>query len=222
MSKPIIVSIDGNIGSGKSTLLKQLQDRRASQEEIVFVKEPVDEWASIRDLNGRTMLEMFYEDPDTYAFSFQMMAYISRLAVLKETIEGHPKARVIVTERSLFTDKHIFAEMLYQAGKIKDVDFQIYSRWFNVFAKEYPVSKTVYVRASPETCADRIRRRARDGESVIDLAYLRDCHEYHEAMIREHTRGQELLVLNADLDMGEPGVQEEWIRKVLDFLCWIQ
>jgi ABC-type lipoprotein export system ATPase subunit len=49
MSKPIIVSIDGNIGSGKSTLLKQLQDRRASQEEIVFVKEPVDEWASIRD-----------------------------------------------------------------------------------------------------------------------------------------------------------------------------
>ena len=79
-----IVSIEGNIGSGKSTLLSNLRETLKDRTDIVFLKEPVDEWEKITDENGVTMLEKFYSNQKNYSFPFQMMAYISRLALLKE------------------------------------------------------------------------------------------------------------------------------------------
>ena len=105
-----IISIEGNIGSGKSTLLANLEKAFANNKNIVFLKEPVEDWESITDENGTPMLKLFYADTKTHAFAFQMMAYISRLAILKRAIEqGY---NYIITERCLDTDKHIFCKML--------------------------------------------------------------------------------------------------------------
>lgn len=96
-----IISIEGNIGSGKSTLLNHMKEALKDHENVVFLKEPVDEWELIRDKDGKTMLQKFYADQDRYSFAFQMMAYISRLALLRDTIKEHPHA-TFITERSLF------------------------------------------------------------------------------------------------------------------------
>ncbi|OON23803.1 hypothetical protein X801_00276, partial [Opisthorchis viverrini] len=42
-----------------------------------------------------------------------------------------------------------------------------------------------YLRASPTTCLDRVRRRHRAGEDSIPLAYLQSLHERHEAWLIE-------------------------------------
>ena len=39
-----IISIDGNIGSGKSTLMGNLKSYFSNNTNVVFLKEPVDEW----------------------------------------------------------------------------------------------------------------------------------------------------------------------------------
>jgi deoxyguanosine kinase len=70
----IIVSIEGNIGSGKSTLLAKLREIYENDVNVVFLKEPVDEWEKIKDENGVSILEKFYEDQNKYSFPFQMMA----------------------------------------------------------------------------------------------------------------------------------------------------
>ena len=88
MSK--IISIEGNIGSGKSTILKYLKEYYKNNNNIIFLQEPVDQWDEIRDKNNKTILEKFYEDQTKYSFAFQMMAYISRLSLLKDTIEKNP------------------------------------------------------------------------------------------------------------------------------------
>ena len=75
----IIVSIEGNIGSGKSTLLANLRKHYTNDSNVVFLKEPVDEWEKIKDENGTTILEKFYGNQEKYSFPFQMMAYVSRL-----------------------------------------------------------------------------------------------------------------------------------------------
>ena len=77
-----IVSIEGNIGSGKTTLLKKLKEKYVNNPNIIFLKEPVDEWEQIKDKDGQTMLQKFYADQQKYSFAFQMMAYISRLKIL--------------------------------------------------------------------------------------------------------------------------------------------
>lgn len=96
-----IISIEGNIGSGKSTLLANLKRTLKNAPNVVFLKEPVDDWETIRDKEGKTMLQKFYGNQEKYSFAFQMMAYISRLALLKETIKETPDA-IIISERSLY------------------------------------------------------------------------------------------------------------------------
>lgn len=218
-SNTMIISIEGNIGSGKSTLLANLRTVFATRN-IVFVDEPVDVWAEIKDANGTTMLEKFYADQHKYAFSFQIMAYISRLSLLKAALRENPGA-IIITERSLHTDKMVFAKMLFDSGLIEDVNYQIYLKWFDEFSMECPLHKVIYVKADPEICIGRIRKRYRAGESVIPLKYLQDCHKYHERMIHHlcdlNTR---LLLLDGDTDIFENAdTLPAWIAKITDFIA---
>ena len=81
-----IVSIEGNIGSGKSTLLENLKTIFKDNSNVLFLREPVDEWEKIKDKDGNTMLQKFYANQEVYSFAFQMMAYISRLTILRETV----------------------------------------------------------------------------------------------------------------------------------------
>jgi deoxyadenosine/deoxycytidine kinase len=120
-----VVSIDGNIGSGKSTLMANLREYYNDKVDVVFLKEPVDEWAEIKDENGITILEKFYENSEKYAFSFQMMAYISRLKVLKDAVKNikhTSKKTILISERSLYTDKMVFAQMLYNSNNIEFIE----------------------------------------------------------------------------------------------------
>jgi len=66
------------------------------------------------------------------------------------------KDSIIITERSLLTDKHVFAKMLYDNGKIEYVNYQIYLKWFDTFSKDFPIEKVIYVKTSPEICHTRI------------------------------------------------------------------
>ena len=216
-----IISIEGNIGSGKSTLLHHLKSHFKNDKNIIFLKEPVEDWETINDGNGNTILQKFYEDQYRYSFSFQMMAYISRLAILKETIDLNPNA-IIITERCLYTDKLVFAKMLYDAGKIELINYKIYLKWFDVFAKEYPISKVIYVNTEPDICIKRINKRSRNGEQHIPIEYLRECHKYHTAMLDKNSPDcitQDQLILDGSVDIYENiEILDNWINKIKYFI----
>jgi len=223
-----IVSIEGNIGSGKSTLLANLREKYNNNEEIIFLKEPVDEWEKIKDENGITMLENFYSNPEKYSFPFQMMAYVSRLKVLRDavkyikTFDSQDKKFIIITERSLYTDKMVFAKMLYDSEKIEFINYQIYLNWFDTFSEEFPVHKVIYVKTEPEKCFQRISIRARHGESNIPLEYLESCHAYHNKMLDKELVScvcDTQLVLDGNVNIYENVNQlEEWITNINDFI----
>jgi deoxyadenosine/deoxycytidine kinase len=219
-----IMSIEGNIGSGKSTLLENLRKHYANNSHTIFLREPVDDWEKIKDNEGNTMLKKFYADQEKYSFAFQMMAYISRLKILRDTIEKiknqNSEEFVIITERSLYTDKYVFAKMLHDQGKIEDVCYQIYLNWFDEFAKDFPINYSVYVNTEPQKCYERIHKRAREGEEVIPLAYLQDCHNYHEEFL-DDIKGIKTtkLILDGNVDIYEnEKIVEEWLEKINKFI----
>ena len=236
-----IVSIEGNIGSGKSTLLANLKNHYDKNTFIIFLKEPVDEWSKITDENGITILEKFYADQEKYSFSFQMMAYISRLKLLKDVVcqikasqeklikEQHEKDNyfklpkyIIITERSLFTDKMVFAKMLYDTGKIEHVNYQIYSNWFNTFADEFPIHKIIYVKTDHTICHQRVATRHRDGEEHIPIDYLKSCDQYHDNMLDKTSSEcvcKEQLVLDGNNNIYEnKNILKEWIGSIDKFI----
>jgi deoxyadenosine/deoxycytidine kinase len=225
-----IVSIEGNIGSGKSTLLANLKKCFDKNTYVTFLKEPVDEWSKIKDENGVTMLEKFYADQNKYSFSFQMMAYISRLKLLKDTISqikesirnDTTKKYVIITERSLFTDKMVFAKMLYDSGKIEYINYQIYLNWFNTFAEEFPVNKIIYVKTDPQICHLRIATRHRNGEQHIPIDYLNSCNQYHDNMLDKDSSecvcGDQLILDGNNNIYENEEILQEWIQSIKHFI----
>lgn len=215
------ISIDGNIGSGKSTLIEALKKYFKGNSNIIFLREPVDEWDEIKDENGITILEKFYTNQKEYSFSFQMMAYISRLALLKEAVKNNPNA-IIISERSLFTDREVFAKMLYKSGFIESVNYKIYLRWFDTFALEFPIHKVIYVKAEPQVCFDRIKKRSRTGESNIPLSYLENCHTHHNDMLdtdKPDCICDNQYVLDGNIDIYQNDNQlQEWIQEIEKFI----
>lgn len=216
-----LVSFDGDIGSGKSTMMKKAEEYYANNENVIFAEEPVRKWNLIKDKNGTEMLKLFYQDQEKHAFKFQIMAFISRLSGLREIVNANKgKNIVIITERSLYTDKEIFAKMLYDQGKMSDVEHQIYLTLFDEFASEFEVNKVVYIRTDPVKCHERIHVRAREGEELIPLAYLEECHNYHEAFLDQDRRlFKEQLVLDGNQDIYQnPALVTDWMQQIDSFI----
>ena len=176
-----IISIEGNIGTGKTTFLQTLREHFRNREDVCFLDEPVDLWMNFKDQEGN-ILEHYYKDQKKYGFQFQMMAYISRLTILKRALEN-PQYKFIISERSLFTDKHIFCKMLYDDGIIEEIGNQIYNMWFEEFIS-FSSFVPIYLRTLPEVSYERVHTRARQGET-IPLEYLQKCHNYHEEWLSD-------------------------------------
>jgi deoxyadenosine/deoxycytidine kinase len=196
-----ILSIEGNIGSGKTTgkeKLKQYIIKKGVLESIIFVDEPTDEWQTIQDENGVPILVNLYSDLKRFAFRFQMMAYISRLKKLRDAARN-PNIKVIITERCLLTDAHVFARMLYDSKHIEEDEYQIYTRWFDEFAKDVEPSCIVYFRALTDVCMSRIKMRNRPGEQEMQYDYLDKCNKYHDEWLIKNLKNViPTLVLNAN------------------------
>ena len=219
--KSIVISIEGNIGTGKSTFITNLKSyfEKNNIENVIFLQEPVDEWLNIKDKEGNHIIEKFYADKKKYSFSFQMMAYISRLSNIKKILKEKQDV-IIISERSLFTDKNVFAKMLYDDNQIEEIEYTIYNKWFNDFIDDIPFKSIIYLRTTPEICFERIKKRNRDGESDIPLDYLKSCHQYHENWINNESRNNQNVLFiecNDDITLNKD-ILSFWIDKSYNFI----
>lgn len=196
-----IFSIEGNISAGKSTFLKRLKLSLTDiyNLPVIYLEEPIDEWESIMNKDGTNMIQLFYSDTKRYAFAFQMMAYISRLKLIQDTIRENPKS-IIITERCLLSDYNIFATMLYESGDLLAEEFSIYKKWFNHFA--FPITGIIYMKCTPELAHERCISRNRTGET-ISLEYLTNCHNKHEEWMTNETIPILTICANEYTDLSE-------------------
>jgi len=206
-----IIVIQGNIGSGKSTFVQNLKDKY-NNPEMCFLQEPVNDWLNITDEQGVNILEKYYNDQSKYSFMFQMMAYISRLSILKRAIEGG-KYKYIITERCLNTDRNVFCKMLYDDGFIEKIGYDIYNKWFEEF-NTFPNVEYyhIYIRTNPITSKHRVDKRARK-EETIPLEYLEKCHKYHDNWLHKNTPDLNVTIIDGNRDIIKYPDINEWYDK---------
>lgn len=202
MSTPIIIGLEGNVGSGKSRLLEILQERMP---DIETVQEPVGEWMRLKDASGKSLLELFYEDKSRWAYTFQNCAILTRLRTILSAMRTTTK-RVILTERSVLTDRYVFAEMLKEDGTLDPMEWELYRTWFDTFAADLPIKGVVYLTTGVGTSAERIVHRGRAGEEHIPLDYLAALDAQHHRWLDRADRTDGLAVLRIST---EPGVSLE-------------
>ena len=212
MSSPIIISVDGQIGGGKSYLLEHL---RTVMPDVEVVLEPVGEWMRLKDATGKSLLELFYEDKKRWAYTFQNCAILTRLRTILAAMKTTTK-RVILTERSVLTDRYVFAEMLREDGTLDPLEWELYETWFNTFAADLPIKGVVYLTTGVGTSAQRIITRGRAGEEHIPLDYLAALDAQHHRWLDRAERDDGLSVLRIST---EPGVSlEENVAAVRAFV----
>ena len=219
---PLVISIDGNIGSGKSTLLNRLKESLSKLKfthniNVVFLQEPVELWESFTDEDGETIISKFYRDQEKWSFAFQIMAYISRLSILKKAIKENPNS-LIITERCVDTDRWVFAKMLYDAKKMNLIEYTIYLKCFEEFKGESHINGIVYLDVKPDNCYKRVEKRSREGES-IPLDYLQQCEKYHTDWLTNLDYSTSKLTLdgNADTD-ANPEIVSHWVSQIEKFI----
>lgn len=210
----MIISIEGNIGSGKSTLLKILKKELAYLKNFTFIQEPINSWLKITDIQGENILSKFYGDQEKYGFAFQVMAFTTKLQLIKDNLNQD----YIITERSVNTDKEVFAKMLHKDNKIDDICMAIYSNLFDTFIEDKTkINKIIYIKTNPNICYQRVNKRKRGEEKSIPLEYLQKCDEYHNIWLENNDN---VLILNGNIEFeNDKNTISQWCRQIINFLC---
>jgi deoxyadenosine/deoxycytidine kinase len=177
-----MILLEGNIGAGKSTVGNSLKASGIFD----FIEEPVEAWQTGFASN---LLDMFYSDMKRWAFTFQITAFITRAKTWQEVLALTDHSRVVL-ERSIFTDRYVFATNSYRIGGMTDVEWQVYCGLWEFLVSNYCVDPDciLYYRTPAEVCVERMRVRGRHEESGVTLEYLKQLEGLHDEWLLEHPR----------------------------------
>jgi len=232
------IVVDGVIGAGKTTTIKeiekrinkintlnklenQVENKEAYIEEdnlkIKAIYEPVDNW------KNSGALEYFYKDIPKNAYAFQTFTYITRIASVIDEIYDNPDAHIYILERSIWTDRYIFMELLKDL--ITDLEMTMYNQWCDMWAYILPmrVDKWVLLNTSLDESLKRIMSRNRDGEtSGISVEYQTSLYEKHIAFYDKLKNDGKPVVIIESKIMDENFIDNEEkvdsiIDKIFDF-----
>jgi deoxyadenosine/deoxycytidine kinase len=166
--------LEGNIGAGKSTFLRLIQNQLL---DVAVGYEPLADWQ--KQVFGQSLLTNFYADPSRWAYAMETFAMLSRA---REHIKDQEFLENRIIERSIYSGHYCFALNSYRNGYMLPLEWNMYNAWFNFLipGKCRPPQGFIYLRVNPEIAHERIKKRSREGESLIPLSYLEQLHECHE------------------------------------------
>ncbi|RLC75777.1 MAG: hypothetical protein DRI81_11385 [Chloroflexi bacterium] len=177
-----MILLEGNIGAGKTTVGNAL----AASGKFGFIEEPTSAW---REGYAANMLELFYDDPHRWAFTFQTCAFVTRAKTWKEMLALNDHSRVVL-ERSIYCDRYIFAENCHRTGLMSSTEYQLYCGLWDFLVADYRVQPDLilYLRTPAAACLERIKARDRAEESGIALEYLLQLEGLHDEWLLDNPR----------------------------------
>jgi len=101
---------------------------------------------------------------------------------IKEYVKNNPQATIFLIERSVISDKHLFAKMLQESGCFTPLQTMMYNSWSNTWDQLLPFQTPtafLYLAPSVKESLKRIKARNRLGETVSE-DYQQQLHEKHE------------------------------------------
>lgn len=208
-----IFYIEGNIGSGKSTFCKWIENNFYNDVDVVY--EPVDQWTKAVDKDNKNLLDYFYKDAKRWAYTFQMMAFTSRV----EALEKETEKKIRIVDRSIYCDKNVFAQNCYDSGLFNEIEWKLYKDMYNFIDKRFKYKPTImiYLKTKPETCVGRIKKRARSEECSVPLEYLQQIHKKHEDWLYDSEWHVPVITINEDeIDYQDAKKMKKIKDKIID------
>lgn len=228
-----IYSIEGNLASGKSLILDHLQTK--SELSIKTCKEPIEEWMNMNNGSDllKSFYEDGQRWSFTFENLVQLSRVRthqqSKSVVVEHSsntnlpfLSQNEKALKVFTERSLWSSFFVFCKNSFEDKRITQVEYDILEQYFLTFAQMLNKSeqthikkqqsvhtlpfKVIYLKAKPETCYQRMKKRNRSSEDSVGIDYLTKIHSKYEDWINKLQEHDSSLVKIIDADQDVQGV----------------
>lgn len=194
-----MIVVDGVVGSGKTTLMNILKEELG----VSGFEEPVTD---------NPILGKFYHDRKRYAFPLQIFFLNRRFRMLKE---AQAKKVSSVMDRSIYGDV-IFAKLLHDGGDMEKDEFDLYQDLLTNMLDHIEAPKLmIYLRADVDTAIDRIEKRGRDYEQIVERDYWERLNREYEAYFSAYNLSRLLIIEARDYDIRD---SEEDRKKVVQLV----
>jgi deoxyadenosine/deoxycytidine kinase len=168
------IAIDGLIGAGKTTLIRLITEYYCEKGFKVHpVYEPVEMWQETG------ALDLFYSDIPAKCYEFQSFVYVTRVKKVIQEVLKNPNADIYLLERTVFTDRYIFVEMLRDL--FGTTRMAMYDEWWDMWSCINPihVDKWVLLDVSLDESLRRIKARSRNEETGVSTEYQTNLRAKH-------------------------------------------
>lgn len=190
--KPKIV-IEGTVGAGKTTLINLISEKLKLRSLFELTDEKLVE-----------LLNHFYADPAKWGFHLQVYFLTKRF----QQMELAKKIGNVVMDRCIYCD-HIFPTVLLKRGEMSQLEYEIYKEIHDEFLKySLPPKLMIYLRCSTRTAIERIKKRGREWELVIDEGYWHTLNEEYESFFSNYSLSSLLVVESDRMDENFRGVED--------------
>ena len=175
-----VIAIAGLIGVGKTHLARRLSELLGMP--------------AIYEKTDGKMLELFYADRARHAFALQIQLLHERLAMQKHAAYS-PSGAILDRSRE---EDWAFVQMLVAEGSIEPNHARVYENLCDELDKDLRAPDViVFLRATPETCLERIRERNRGIESGVTIEYLQQLDAQYDRLIeRLLDRGVNIITID--------------------------
>lgn len=176
------IVVEGPIGVGKTSLAQRLSDEFGS----TLLLEHVDD---------NPFLERFYQNPREAALSTQLYFLLQRTKQLQEFKQGDIFTPVRVADFLIEKDR-LFAQVTLNAS-----EYELYEQIYSHLTIDAPKPDlVVYLQAPVEVLLQRIRKRGRGYERLVESAYLEQLNEAYAKFFYDYSDAPCLIVNASDID----------------------
>jgi len=174
--------VEGPIGVGKTSLAQRLSDEFGST-------------LMLEQVEDNPFLERFYQNPREAALSTQLYFLLQRTKQLQEFKQADIFTPVRVADFLIEKDR-LFAQVTLNAS-----EYELYEQIYSHLTIDAPKPDlVVYLQAPVETLLQRIRKRGRGYERLVETSYLEQLNEAYAKFFYDYNDAPCLIVNASDID----------------------
>ena len=193
------IVVEGPIGVGKTSLAQRLADEFGSSLLLEHVED-------------NPFLERFYQNPREAALSTQLYFLLRRTKQLQEFKQTDIFSPVRVADFLIEKDR-LFAQVTLNAS-----EYELYEQVYSHLTIDAPKPDlVVYLQAPVEVLIQRIRKRGRGYERLIEAIYLEQLNDAYAKFFYDYENAPCLIVNASEIDfINNDKDYDQLLREILN------